>query len=157
LQDSFGLFAGTSRRKTSPRIAVSFVNNALCDDALSSPCASFAINIENTDYGEAYYAMNAGYRSLRKIARVVNTKEEAFELIEQAFGSIDLFFVLLENQRIALRNYALSLAEKGGVSWLEGSFLLAVCALAKEWGRRFRLEYHETAHENSVMMNGYDN
>jgi hypothetical protein len=139
------------QKESKSSIAVTFVNNSLTKDAFGSPCAKFALEMESRDPSGAFRAMNAGYRSLSQIAHPVNTKEDAFELIELAFGSIDLFFLMVENQRIALRYYARTIVDKGGKSWFEGSFLLTVCAWAKEWSRKFRQEYDEVANGGTII------
>lgn len=129
-----------TRKDSSPSIAISFVNGSLSKDAFDSTCARFASKMENANI-EAYGVMNAGYKRLSQIAYHVETKTEAFELIGQAFGSVDFFFDALEDQRLALKSYAQSIMEQGIQSWFKGIFLLAVSAQAKGWARKFKLEY----------------
>jgi hypothetical protein len=47
--------------------------------------------------------MNIGYRRLSEIAWQVYYKEDAFDLIGQAYGSVETFFELLEEQRVLLK------------------------------------------------------
>lgn len=108
--------------------------------------------MEHAEYN-AYGIMNEGYRRLSQISHHVETKEEAFELIEQAFGSVDFFFVALEEQRLALKSYAQSIIEQGIQSWFKGIFLLAVASQAKEWARKFRDEYSIILENNNQLNN----
>jgi len=135
------IFSVMARKKSSSSVVVAFVNGSISKDAFDSPCARFASNMEYTPFGKAYVVMNAGYKRLSEIAYHVETKNEAFLLVGQAFGSVELFFEALENQRLALRSYAQSLVENGGKHWLRGAFLMAVSKQAKGWARNLRLEY----------------
>lgn len=126
--------------KSYSSISVSFVNNSISKNAFSSPCARFSRYMEDTDFGNAYKSMNVGYKLLSEIAVPVTTRK-ASELIAKAFGSVEKFFKLLEEQHVALESYAYSLIAKGWYSCLEGFFLLQVTEQAKEWGRKFKFEY----------------
>jgi len=132
-------------RKTDSSISVAFVNNSISKNAFSSPCARFSSHMEGIDFGSAYRSMNAGYRRLSEIAYPVATRREAFELVVKAFGSVEKFFKLLEEQRSALESYARSLIANGWFTCLKGLFLLQVAEQAKGWGRKFRLEYTSTS------------
>ena len=84
--------------------------------------------------------MNKGYTNLSSIiTSPVKTTEEAFSLIEQAFGSIEKFFIVLETQRLSLESYSFDLIKKK--RYIHGLFLLYVSKLAKNWGKNFKLEY----------------
>jgi len=130
-------------KKRASSIAISFVNGSLSESAFNSVCARFASKMEHANY-KAYGVMNEGYRRLSQIAYHVETKKEAFELIGQAFGSVDFFFDALEEQRLALKSYAQSIMKQDIQSWFKGMFLLTISAQGKEWIRKFRLEYITT-------------
>lgn len=91
-------------------IAISFVNSAL--NPKSSICSQLADSIKKTKYGYGYKLMDIGYNKLSTIAFHVETTEEAFSLIEQAFGTIGRFFVILEAQRLSLESYSISLIHR---------------------------------------------
>jgi hypothetical protein len=99
-------------------------------------CTRFGRKLEDSPYGEAYRLMNKGYRRLSEIAWHVCYEEDAFDLIGQAYGSVETFFKLLEEQRNALDGYAHSSIERG--RYME---LLLVAKSAIGWGKRFKDEY----------------
>jgi hypothetical protein len=123
-----------------PRSSViTFVNNSISLNEFTSECAHFARNLEDSLYGEAYRSMNKGYRRLSEIAWHVCYEEDAFDLIGQAYGSVETFFELLEEQRITLEAYAHSCMDRR--RYLEGMILLLVAKKAIVWGKRFKDEY----------------
>lgn len=95
--------------------------------------------MEDSEYGEPYRLMNEGYRRLSEIARHVSYEKEAFDLIGQAYGSVETFFELLENQRVALNAYAHSCMGKR--RYIEGVILLLAAKNAVGWGKKFKKEY----------------
>jgi hypothetical protein len=95
--------------------------------------------MEDSEYGEPYRLMNEGYRRLSEIARHVSYEKEAFDLIGQAYGSVETFFELLENQRAALYSYAHSCMGKR--RYIEGVILLLAAKNAVGWGKKFKKEY----------------
>jgi hypothetical protein len=125
--------------KHKPSLAITFVNNSVSSNAFTSVCARFAHNLEDSPYGEAYRLMNIGYKRLSKIAWHVSSSEDAFDLIRQAYGSVEVFFELLEEQRLALRAYAQSCITRR--KYMEGFILLYVAKKAIGWGTRFKGEY----------------
>jgi hypothetical protein len=135
------LVSSLMRKQFPSSIAMSFVNGSISPKTSNSPCSHFATYMETTKYGEPYRIMNQGYRRLSRIADHVQTDTEAFQFIEQAFGSVEFFFDALEKQRLALKAYAESLIAQGGKHWLHGVFLFAVSVQARGWGRKFRHEY----------------
>lgn len=57
--------------------------------------------------------MDKGYTNLSSIIIYpVKTTEEAFSLIEQSFGSVEKFFIVLEAQRLSLESYYFDLIKK---------------------------------------------
>jgi hypothetical protein len=96
-------------------------------------------NLEDSPYGGAYRLMNKGYRRLSEIAWHVCYAEDAFDLIGQAYGSVETLFKLLEEQRIALEAYAHSCMDSR--RYMEGMILLLVARKAIGWGKRFKDEY----------------
>ncbi len=149
-EDIRELIINIAEKRSSPSIAISFVNGSISEGAFDSICARFASKMEHANY-DAYSIMNEGYRQLSQISYRVETKEEAFELIEQAFGSVDFFFAALEEQRLALKSYAQSIIEQGIQSWFKGIFLLAISAQAKEWARKFKCEYTAILEHNKPL------
>jgi hypothetical protein len=125
--------------KPKSSVAITFVNNSISPNAFTSVCARFGRKLEDCPYGEAYRLMNKGYRRLSEIAWPVCYEEDAFDLIGQAYGSVETFFKLLEEQRIALDAYAHSCMDRG--RYMEGIFLLLVAKSAIGWGKRFKDEY----------------
>jgi hypothetical protein len=83
--------------------------------------------------------MNKGYRRLSEIAWHVCYEEDAFDLIGQAYGSVETFFELLEEQRVALEAYAHSYMDTR--RYIECIVLLLVAKKAIGWGKRFKDEY----------------
>jgi hypothetical protein len=84
--------------------------------------------------------MDKDYTKLSNIvASPVKTTEEAFYQIEQAFGSVRRFFVILEAQRLSLESYSLDLIRRR--TYIDGLILLYVSKLAKNWGKKFKQEY----------------
>jgi hypothetical protein len=83
--------------------------------------------------------MDKGYNKLSTIAYRVKTTEEAFSLIEQAFGTVGRFFVILETQRVSLESYSIALIRKR--KYIDDLILLYVSKLAKNWGKKFKQEY----------------
>ncbi|MDN5868700.1 MAG: hypothetical protein L0H55_15055 [Candidatus Nitrosocosmicus sp.] len=77
--------------------------------------------------------MNLGYQRLSQISWHVSSRESAFFLIGMAFGSVDIFFKLLEAQRNDLKSYAYSCLYKG--KYFKGLFLLLVAKMAIRWGK----------------------
>jgi hypothetical protein len=126
-------------QKPKSRVAITFVNNSISSNTFTSVCARFAHNLEDSPYGEAYRLMNKGYRRLSEIAWHVCYEEDAIDLIGQAYGSVETFFELLEEQRVALEAYAHSCMDRG--RYLEGIILLLVAKKAIGWGKRFKEEY----------------
>jgi hypothetical protein len=120
-------------------VSIAFVNNSISPNAFTSVCARFGRKLEDSPYGEAYRSMNKGYRRLSEIAWHVCYEEDAFDLIGQAYGSVETFFKLLEDQRLALNAYAHSCVHKR--RYIEGMFLLLVAKSAIGWGKRFKDEY----------------
>jgi hypothetical protein len=120
-------------------VAIAFVNNSISSNAFTSLCARFARNLEDSPYGEAYRSMNEGYRRLSEIAWHVCYEEDAFDLIGQAYGSVETFFELLEEQRVALEAYAHSYMDTR--RYIEAIVLLLVAKKAIGWGKRFKDEY----------------
>jgi len=125
--------------KPKSRVAITFVNKSISPNAFTPVCARFAHNLEGSPYGKAYRLMNKGYRRLSEIAWHVCYDEDAFDLIGQAYGSVETFFELLEEQRIALEAYAHSCMNKR--RYLEGVVLLVAAKKAIGWGKRFKDEY----------------
>ena len=125
--------------KPKSSVAIAFVNNSISPDAFTSVCSRFARNLEDSPYGEAYRSMNKGYRRLSEIAWHVCYEEDAFDLIGQAYGSVETFFELLEEQRVALEAYAHSYMDTR--RYIEGIVLLLVAKKAIGWGKRFKDEY----------------
>jgi hypothetical protein len=126
-------------KKPKSSVAIAFVNNSISPKAFTSVCARFGRKLEDSPYGEAYRLMNKGYRRLSEIAWHVCYEEDAFDLIGQAYGSVETFFKLLEEQRVALEAYANSCMDRG--SYMEGIFLVLVAKSAIGWGKRFKDEY----------------
>jgi len=118
-------------------VAITFVNNSIPSNAFTSVSARFARNLEDSPYGEPYGSMNEGYRRLSEIAWYVCYEEDAFDLI--AYGSVETFFGLLEEQRVALDAYTHSCMDRR--RYLEGIVLLLVAKKAIGWGKRFKDEY----------------
>ena len=83
--------------------------------------------------------MNKGYRRLSEISWHICYEEDAFDLIGQAYGSVERFFELLEEQRTALEAYAHSCINRR--RYLEGIVLLLIAKKAIGWGKRFKDEY----------------
>jgi hypothetical protein len=125
--------------KPKSSVAIMFVNNSISSNAFTSVCARFARNLEDSPYGEAYRSMNKGYRRLSEIAWHVCYEEDAFDLIGQAYGSVEIFFELLEEQRVALEAYAHSRMDRR--RYMEGMILLLIAKKAIGWGKRFKDEY----------------
>ncbi len=125
--------------KPKSSIAIAFVNNSISSNAFTSLCARFGRKLEDSPYGGAYRLMNKGYRRLSEIAWPVCYEEDAFDLIGEAYGSVDTFFKLLEEQRIALEAYAHSCMDRR--RYMEGMILLLVAKKAIGWGKRFKDEY----------------
>lgn len=125
--------------KSSRSIAVSFVNYSMSPNAFTSMCAGLAKDIEKTPYGRSYSLMNLGYKRLSEIAWHVSSKESAFYLIGQAYGTVNFFFKLLEAQRMDLQNYAYSCLYKQ--QYLKGLLLLLVAKISVRWGKKFLQEY----------------
>jgi len=123
--------------KPKSSVAITFVNNSISSNAFTSVCAWFARNLEDSPYGEPYGSMNEGYRRLSEIAWYVCYEEDAFDLI--AYGSVETFFGLLEEQRVALDAYTHSCMDRR--RYLEGIVLLLVAKKAIGWGKRFKDEY----------------
>jgi hypothetical protein len=69
----------------------------------------------------------------------VSSKESAFFLIAQAFGSINLFFKLLKAQRNDLESYSYACLYKE--QYPKGLLLLLVSKLAISWQKKFMKEY----------------
>jgi hypothetical protein len=88
---------------------------------------------------DSYRLMNSGYRKLSKIAHLVDSNKDAFELIADAYGSVPTFFHLLEAQRLELEDYARSCLAAG--QYLQGLFLLFIAKNAKKYGTGFKEEY----------------
>jgi hypothetical protein len=119
-------------------IAISFVNGSL--NSKPSICSKLADSIKKTKYGYGYKLMDKDYTKLSNIvASPVKTTEEAFYQIEQAFGSVRRFFVILEAQRLSLESYSLDLIRRR--TYIDGLILLYVSKLAKNWGKKFKQEY----------------
>jgi hypothetical protein len=125
--------------KPKSSVALTFINNSISPNACTSVCARFACNLEDSPHGGAYRLMNIGYRRLSEIAWHVYYEEDAFDLIGQAYGSVETFFELLEEQRVALEAYAHSCMDRG--RYMEGIILLLVAIKAIGWGKRFKDEY----------------
>jgi hypothetical protein len=125
--------------KPKSSLAITFVNNSISPNASTSMCARFARNLEDSPYGGAYRLMNKGYRRLSEIAWHVCYEEDAFDLIGQAYGSLETFFESLEEQRVALEAYAHSCMNRR--RYMEGMILLLVAKKAIGWGKRFKDEY----------------
>ncbi len=125
--------------KPKSSIAIAFVNNSISPNAFTSLCARFGRKLEDSPYGEAYRSMNKGYRRLSEIAWHVCYEEDAFDLIGQAYGSVETFFKLLEEQRLSLEAYAHSCMDRR--RYAEGMVLLLVAKSAIRWGKRFKDEY----------------
>jgi hypothetical protein len=83
--------------------------------------------------------MNIGYHRLSEIAWHVSSKESAFFLIGQAFGSVSLFFNLLEAQRKDLESYSSACLYKE--QYAKGLLLLLISKLAIRWQKKFLKEY----------------
>jgi hypothetical protein len=126
-------------KKPKSSVAIAFVNNSISPNAFTSVCARFGRKLEYSPYGEAYRLMNKGYKQLSEIAWPICYEEDAFDLIGQAYGSVETFFELLEKQRVALDAYAHSCMDRG--RFMEGIFLLLVAKSAIGWGKRFKDEY----------------
>jgi len=124
--------------KPKSSVAITFVNNSISPNAFTSVCARFARNLQNSPYGGAYTLMNKGYRRLSEMAWHVCYEEDAFDLIGQAYGSVETFFELLEEQRVALEAYAHSCMDRR--RYVEGMILLLVAKKAIGLGKRFKDE-----------------
>ncbi len=120
-------------------IAIAFVNNSISPKAFTSVCARFGRKLEDSPYGGPYRSMNKGYRRLSEIAWHVCYEEDAFDLIGQAYVSVETFFKLLEEQRVALEAYAHSCMDRR--RYMEGMVLLLVAKSAIGWAKRFKDEY----------------
>jgi hypothetical protein len=79
--------------KPKSSVAITFVNNSISSNAFTSVCTWFARNLEDSPYGGAYRLMNIGYRRLSEIARHICYVEDAFDLISQAYGSVETFLL----------------------------------------------------------------
>ena len=77
--------------------------------------------------------------AISEIAWHVCYEEDAFDLIGQTYGSVETFFELLEEQRIALEVYAHLCMDRR--RYVEGMILLLVAKKAIGWGKRFKDEY----------------
>ena len=126
-------------KKPKSSVAIAFVNNSISPNAFTSVCARFGRKLEDSLYDEAYRLMNKGYRRLSEIAWPVCYEEDAFDLIGQAYGSVEIFFELLEKQRVALDAYAHSCMDTG--KYMEGIFLVLIAKSAIGWGKRFKDEH----------------
>ena len=93
--------------------------------------------------------MNKGYRRLSEIAWHVCYEEDAFDLISQAYGSVETFFELLEEQRVALKAYAHSCMDRR--RYIEGTILLLAAKNAIGWGKRFKDEYRDLAQSKEIL------
>lgn len=124
--------------KKKNNIAISFVNGSL--NHKPSICSKIADSIKKTKYGHGYKLMDKDYTKLSNIIiSPVKTTEEAFYQIEQAFGSVRRFFVILEAQRLSLESYSLDLIKRR--KYIDGLILLYVSKLAKNWSKKFKQEY----------------
>lgn len=137
--NSFLKMLGTLKPRKSKSLAVSFVNNSLSSHAFTSICSRFAYNLEKTGNCNAYRLMNNGYRELSRIGRLVDSEKDAFALIAKAYGSVPIFFCLLEAQRLELEDYARSCTAAG--KYIQGAFLMLMAKSAKKYGTGFREEY----------------
>lgn len=135
---TFMKYLEVSKPKKSKSLAIPFVNNSLSPHAFTSKCSRFAYNLEKTSNCNAYRLMNNGYRELSKIARYVNSDKDAFELIAKAYGSVPVFFHLLQAQRLELEDYAKSYIAAG--HYIQGIFLLFIAKSAKKYSTGFKEE-----------------
>jgi hypothetical protein len=122
-----------------PEMSVSFVNSALLPSATDSYCWDFARNAEKTEFGEAYRAANESYLRLTRIAKPVQTKEEAFALIARAYGSADAFLSAIEGQRRAFESIARGKMRKPS-TFLEGLAMFFAARSARGFQKKLRKE-----------------
>ena len=130
--NNYSIIKALGRHEPKSSVAITFINNSISSNAFTSVCARFARNLEDSPHGRAYRLMNIGYRRLSEIAWNVYHTEDAFDLIDQAYGSIETFFELLEKQRVALESCAHSCIDRR--RYIEGIILLLVAKKAIGWG-----------------------